>query len=218
MASHFMQCPLIALHTERLMARPMRAAIVCLAAVVVAPSLRLGAQGPSILVPGARVRVIASHGYTPAVSTGRVIGLRGDTLLLQRDGDTDSAAIPLMMLTNVETSRGFHPATMKGLGYGFAAGAVAGAIVGGLTYQEPTCAPGSWFCGIGDPGAGGVAAITSVVGGLLGTIVGGVIGHAHQTEDWEAVAWSRSAARISLDDIRFTPSRNGASLSMGLRF
>lgn len=212
---HFqlMKCPLIAMHAQGRRGRPMRAAIVCLAAVAVAPTLSLGAQGPSTLVPGARVRVVASGGFTPAVNIGRVLGLRGDTLLLQRDGNTDSAAIPLALLTTVESSRGLHRATMKGLGYGFAAGAIAGAIVGAASYQP--CGPG-FACF--DVGRGGAAAIAGGAGALLGTVVGGIIGLSHQTEAWEPVAWSRPTARLAPTGIRFTPARNGGSLSVELQF
>jgi hypothetical protein len=132
------------------------------------------------LVVGTRVRVSSSAPwFSGPPSVARVLGQRGDTLSVQPEGTQDSIALPLGLITQLEVSAGRRSHVGKGMGLGFLAGASVGAIFGAATYTASNCFV---LCGPGFD-----AAAYGVVGGLIGTVLGGFIG-ARQTENWERVA------------------------------
>lgn len=58
----------------------------------------------------------------------------------------------------------------KGILLGTLSGAAIGAIIGLVTYQEPDCGPGTWFCLDFGPG------FSALGGGIIGAFGGGLIG------------------------------------------
>jgi hypothetical protein len=194
--------------------------VVCVAAVgQAAPGGAAMAQTSTTPAPGTRVRVTAPGVLTPEVQSGRLISFRSDSLLLQPDGGETSLAVPRASVTELDVSEGLHTRTRRGLAIGLLVGAGAGAGIGAATYTRPTCKNLNLAqcigVGIGDPGRGGVALISGVLGGIAGLVVGGLIGHAHTSEQWERVEGSRASLfRFVPDNVSIAPSGLGIALSM----
>lgn len=137
-----------------------------LPAAAAAPRPEPRVQQPA--APGARVRVSA-----PGVgrTTGRVAGLRGDTLLLRTAAG--EAAVPLGPVRTVEVSKG--RSAWRGAAVGAAAG---GAVLGtflALVAPEPRGC--DYLCFNRPQGF--------VIGAVLGAVPGGVLGALIGREEWE---------------------------------
>ncbi|MET0398528.1 MAG: hypothetical protein ABW277_17170 [Longimicrobiaceae bacterium] len=146
--------------------------------------------------PGTRVRVTAPTEFRGAV-VGRVSHAGGDTLFLAR-GRKGPVAIPVSAITRTEVSRGVDH--WQGVLRGAGTGAVTGAVLFGVLVfaSDPNCD----YCLRGrDPLA---AAAGAVIGAILltpaGAVVGGIIG----TERWVpaesrfGVAWLPHASGLGI--------------------
>lgn len=125
---------------------------------------------------GTRVRVTAPGAFRGAV-TGRVSHTAADTLFLTRRR-RGLVAVPVSAITRTEISRGVN--RWEGLLRGAGIGALAGGVVGGvLIFGGDTdceyCLPGR------DPGA---AAVGALIGAVMFTPVGAVVGLIKGREHW----------------------------------
>ena len=158
-----------------------------------AAATEIGAQEPFVFEPGVRLRVTAPDCELRGQATG-FRALRADTLVLY------GTECPLASVTGLDVSRG----QKSHVGMGILVGAGAGALVG-----FAMCASTD-VCGILSDNdiKGDVVAISVVVGGLLGLLVGVNI----KTERWEEVPLDQ--LRVSL-----APQRDGGfALGFSVRF
>src|SRR5438270_518104 len=130
-----------------------------------------------------------------ARGTGTFVSQRSDTLWLEVAGRPGPLAIPFTAIRRLEASRGRHSNMLTGLLVGLGVGAAGGAI-GGAACGE------SFLC----PGPGGGA----VVGALVFSIPGLVIGALTHSERWESVPLSG----VSVSPVRGAP---GVTLALTLR-
>jgi len=170
----------------------MRAARSLLCTLVVIP-LRLTAQAEPTTAPGDRVRVVAPV-VSKASLTGTFVSQRSDTLWLEVAGRPGPLAIPFTAIRRLEASRGRHSNVLTGLLVGLGVGAAGGAI-GGAACGESFLCPG--------PGAG------AVMGALVLSIPGLVIGALTHSERWESVRLSG----VSVSPVRGAP---GVTLALTL--
>jgi hypothetical protein len=160
--------------------------ILCSAALV-APSLAV-AQAPLIpawpVTAGSRVRI-----YSPVLGdryqTGSVVSATSDTLVFLPAKEATSTSIGTPNIVKMDVSHGTHTHKWKGALLGFVLGTGVGAALGAATYKPPRCSNGEWC--IDMFGRQGDAAIAGVLGGLLGTVGGLMIG-SRQTDTWVPVA------------------------------
>lgn len=141
------------------------------------------AQEPTVLVPGARVRITESG--ERAVQRGTIVTAGADTISLKGDRSDETIALSRAGITRVEVSRGLHGHTGAGIGLGFLVGFSAGALIG---YN--TCGT----CGGGEDEQISRGLEALAWGGILGAtgmLVGGLIGAHHKTDQWEEVPPSR---------------------------
>src|SRR5687768_8772239 len=128
----------------------------------------LSAQSPP-LVSGSRVRITS-----PADDLGRhvttVTDVRGDSIVITaKEG---SRTIALRNATAIDVSVGTRRPILRNGLIGLGAGAVVGAALGAIAYEE--CNPEE-FCFL--PGSrGGDAALGAVVVGAAGFLTGAIIG------------------------------------------
>jgi hypothetical protein len=180
----------------------MRAPVLLLAALTVGAHVA-PAQRPSLdsLPAGARVRVTV-----PPLrrTTGTVLAVRGDTLLLLRARSKDTLPVVLSAVRAAEVSRG--PGTRIGSGIGI--GALTGLLLGiGLGAAELLTTDESGYEDVVMLGAMGAGlAAGAVVGGIAGTF---------PVERWQPVTWRRRSSRAGL----IVPTyRSGIGLATTLRF
>jgi hypothetical protein len=182
----------------------MRTALLLLAALTVGAHAAL-AQRPRLdsLPAGARVRVTAPpHERT----TGTVLGVRGDTLLLLRARSKDTLPVVLSAVRSAEVSRGTRTRISDGITLGALGGALLGAAVEGVVLLN---LDDGGMCGDGcamllATGAG--LAAGAVLGGIAGTV---------PVERWQPVTWRGRSSRTGL----MVPTyRSGIGLAMTLGF
>ncbi len=145
---------------------------------------------------GQRVRITAPGALTPTRQAGRLISIRGDTILMQPDGGAESLAVPRAAITDMEVSHGRHLSTGSGIIIGALVGGVAGAVaVAGTPGDKSSCPPqprGGLGCGVGQSIDSALRPAAEIAAGVVGMIVGGavgaLIGHAHESENWESVS------------------------------
>ncbi len=194
----------------------MRHATILVAILALTPLTSATAQVP--VRPGERVRVTRPPicradticgGRSPRQSVGTFLAWKSDTLVVQSNGDT--LALPLDSVTRLDVSWGRKTNTGKGAGIGILLGVIAGAFIGGVSYEE--CVPQGWFSCIGpDFGSEAYAAAGALLGGLGGLMAGAIIGTAIKTDRWQEVPLDR--VRVSLG-----PQRDGRfGLGASMRF
>jgi hypothetical protein len=148
--------------------------IVLMGLVAAAPA----GAAPSLPEPGTRIRLTARvperHRWT-----GSFVSAASDTVTM-RDGGTDGARVtaPALHVERFEISRGDRSNGVKGLGRGFAIGAVLGAGAAYLAYD--TTKDYGEFSG----GRTGHAVVGGVVLGATGAVVGTVVGLLVRSEHW----------------------------------
>jgi hypothetical protein len=178
------------MRTIELCTTRLRTFVAYFAVVASAASVRAAAaQAVSTITAGTRIRVTAPGALSPAAQSGRLLSLRPDSLVLQPDGSASSLVVPHASITELDVSDGRHTRTGRGLAIGLLVGAGAGAGIGAATYTAPHCANGNFAQCLGESiadagGRGGRALVCGLLGGISGTVVGGLIGHAHSTERW----------------------------------
>lgn len=147
-----------------------------------------GAQKPTPVQPGQRVRVQSALAHTPEL-VGGVQAISKDTLVVRHvDGVGASAAtaIPLVYVTRLEVSRGLHSRWLRGMVVGLAAGATAGAILGATGGNDRLFSRGATaFLG---------AMFVAPIGGAVGLVVGALT----KTESWETVPLPLTGKGVAL--------------------
>ena len=155
------------------------------------------AQQAQQLAPGARVRVWTLERQNEK-QMATLVGLRGDTLLLQAEGKADTMRIARAAVTKLEASVGRRSNVILGLFVGAAAGGTTGYVLGkGLDHSS--------VCGSGCEWA--VAAPFAAVGAVLGALVGAVT----HTEHWKALPADRFR-------VGFAPWDRGMGLRASVSF
>ena len=157
--------------------------------------LTLGAYDDAhtqVVTTGQRVRLTSTRlGFQRQV--GSVVSASADSLTVALA--TDTAAIALTDLDRLERSQPGGRRTGHGALLGLGWGALTGASVGLLTYQE--CVPQSLFdCLLADKSAGAAALEWSVTLGILGTAIGAIAGTFTHGEKWIDVQAPRASAAV----------------------
>ena len=140
--------------------------------------------------PGDRVRVTAPPDFIPYEGTLRT--LTPDTLTV------DTLRLSAASVTGVEVYRGRKSNTWKGIGFGFAVGAVSGVIIA-LQMDRLCYASTTGDClGLKPEEVALVGATLGAIGGLVGAFVGALI----KSDRWE---------EAPLDQLRVNvaPQRDG---------
>ncbi|HET6777934.1 MAG TPA: hypothetical protein VFH26_03515 [Gemmatimonadales bacterium] len=130
---------------------------------------------------GSRIRVKPA-GPGQSWLTGSLLELPGDSVrLVTSRPRKDSVAIALNSLAAFEWSQGVRSRTGRGALIGLGAGALAGLILGVVTFEECT-----GFC-ILDLDRGETGLLGALVGGLFGTGVGMLFGATVREDRWVPV-------------------------------
>lgn len=160
----------------------MRLIQVLFAVTLVAPAL-VAAQSPVIpawpVSAGSRVR-ITSPVLGRNSQTGSVVSATSDTLLFRRGAQPTPTAIGTPSIVRMDVSQGAHTRKLAGGLLGLALGAGAGAIIGDVTYHPCTNCFDIF-------GRGGNVAVGSILGALVGTVTGIIVGN-RQFDTWVPVA------------------------------
>jgi hypothetical protein len=135
-----------------------------------------------VLDSGTRIRVTVAS--TLHSVTGVIVATRFDSLVVRPDGSGSMMAVPLAQVLRLEVSTGERTTTRRGAVVGLGWGALAGLIVGGVTYRKPDCT-GSFICI--DLGPGPDMVVGAGIGGLAGLAVGALIG-SRAKEIWKPAA------------------------------
>jgi len=130
------------------------------------------------VAPGSRVRILSPI-FGDRAQTGSVISATSDTLVFMPAKTSNSTAISTPNIVRLDVSSGTHSNKLKGALLGFVLGAGMGAAIGSATYK-----PCSNCFDI--LGRGGAIAAGSVVGGLVGTAGGMIIG-SRPSDTWVPV-------------------------------
>lgn len=155
------------------------------AAVLVLALGSSGAAKAQVLVPGERVRLVATEfGDEPQVGT--VTAMRGDSITFRRESDSQIHTFGLNHLSRLDASGGRHSHPVRGLAIGLAVGGVAGAAAGASSTKDA-------FFG---PGAG--AAVGGAAGAVGGALVGLITGALIRTERWNRVPLDQPRLGVSL--------------------
>jgi hypothetical protein len=154
---------------------------------------------------GAHVRVVfaATPNQPLRYQYGYLYRLTSDTLIMARGMVADT-----VLLTGDRTLEAVARSRNQGsvaAALGFVGGIVVGAVIGRAAW-EPCVPSGGWLDCAFAPSEGQYAAGGAIVGSLLGTVAGFVIGSAIRTEEWGTVA--RATARVS-----FTPAGVGVHVA-----
>ena len=184
----------------------MRATSSVLAAFLVIPYTTLSAQPILPVEPGARVRVMICE---PALNSrdscernvGTLLSLSTNTMTVR----TDSVlALPLATVAKLEVIKGRNNLPVY---VGMITGALGGAVVGVVTASGEHQPRGALDFGLylHDP------EVAAVVGALLGSFVGGVVGTFFRTDRWEEVPLDRL-------QVSFAPRRDGFALGLSVWF
>jgi hypothetical protein len=151
-------------------------------AALMVPTLAMAQNAPSGSWPiaaGSRVRIL-SPVLGDQEQTGSVVSATSDTLIFLPHKTSNSTAIGTPNIVRVDVSTGTHSNKLKGALLGFALGAGVGAVIGSATYHPCN----NCFDILG---RGGNIAAGSVVGALVGTAGGMVIG-SRPSDSWVPVA------------------------------
>lgn len=162
----------------------------------------LRAQSPAPVSVGERVRITTPSERGAYRLVGNVVAARPDTLLLQISDVATPRAVAIGDISTLEVSRGRRGNGRRGMLYGLAIGAGAGALLGAATYRKPDCA-GSSLCPSPDGPALDIVA-GGILGGVVGVGAGGLWGASHPSERWQARTLG-TAPRVG-----FFPARRGA--------
>ena len=195
----------------------MRSATLCLALLAItagAPSAAVHAQSSVPVTVGERIRVTTSTQDGRRRYVGRVITAQSDSLALQTNSPDSVRAIAISQMTRLEASGGRHTNGWRGMGYGLVIGAGAGAIYGAATWREGRGSI-SFFGQSSDyrPAKGMKADSGALLGGVLGSAVGGVYGRLHTTERWVRRPLG-AGGRVTVIPV----AHGGLALSMGMQF
>lgn len=164
---------------------------------------------------GDRVR-ITRLGF-PAPVVGAMVSATADSIsfvpvvphLRGVPGLQDTATIARTAVQAFEVSDGRRRHPWKGLGWGFAGGAVGGAIMGALTY-EPCHSTEFLGCLLAPDSREDSALIGGAVGAVLGSATGLIVGTLYQTEQWQRVTLER-VAKVGL-----RPTSHGVAASVSV--
>ncbi|HET9002397.1 MAG TPA: hypothetical protein VFN39_00225 [Gemmatimonadaceae bacterium] len=193
---------------------PTRRATIALAllALTISTSASLRAQATAPASVGERVRITTPTQRGGYRYVGSVVGVQGDSLLLQTKEMAGPRSVAIGDITALDVSLGKRGNTRRGLLYGSVIGAGLGAALAAATYQKPDCAGATWFCGDATPNRTGDAVAGGILGALTGVVVGGLWGATHPSERWVRRSLG-SAARVGV-----APSGRGFGVRLATRF
>ena len=135
----------------------------------------LCAQGGTLAV-GARVRVHYVGGTSDRLRVGALVRADSSTVAITNERNSEVTTIPRQTVFSVERSVPDGRHTGDGMVIGLLGGALVTALVGEMTAHCPRY--GECYKDLG-------IAASSVAGGILGLVVGGVIGSHIPSERWE---------------------------------
>ena len=171
----------------------------------------VAAQAPATAMPtpGMRVRVTLDGAREPIV--GSVVSARADSIAYVplHGAASDTAVVALRQLRALEVSSGPRLHVLRSVGWGFAGGSVGGAVLGAATYS-PCTETGFMSCFMAPESRSQSALLGGVIGALLGTSGGLVVGLFHRSDDWQPLSTERVAR------LRVVPSARGVSASVSL--
>jgi hypothetical protein len=162
-----------------------------------------------LLTPGAHVRVRLPHEHA---WTGRLVALKGDTMLVRDESGRDTSLVSLSQPARVDVSVGMQHSrhlvrnTVIGLGLGSSIGWLVGSsMVSGGCHPGDPCSNNT-FCFFCDfPPSSYVAPPPVTDHASSGTVIGGLIGGTfamlvslHRSEEWRPVPNSRRRTAITL--------------------
>jgi hypothetical protein len=155
------------------------------------------------------VRVEASP--APYRLEGRLVRLDADSIVLLRgESETDTVAVARPVVKDLWVSAGEKRNTLRGMGYGFLAGATLGGVIGAITFQ-PCVSQEFLGCLMAPEDAGEAALLGGAVGGFTGFLVGTIVGVATKRHTWVPMG-----APVS---VGVAPASNGGvALSGNVRF
>jgi len=170
--------------------------VLCVVAMLITSSIAW-AQEPSVVAPGARIRITELD--STVRRAGTVVTAGRDTIVLRPD-QGEAAPIATSRITQLDVSYGVHGHALKGVVFGGLAGLGIGALIGYSTANRT----GSEDDVIESAGN---SIIWAGIGAGVGMLVGGVIGGSHKTERWEEVPTARWR-------LTARPSRTGFVLAL----
>jgi hypothetical protein len=153
---------------------------ILVAVLMVFPGAAAGAQAAVQIAAGERVRVKSAGGRPQIVTVvdvgaGSIAGVSGGR----------SVTLEFSSIERIERSLGERSradAFVRGLGRGFLAGGVGGALLGAAT-GDPGCTSWDMTCYSREEGALGFG----VIFGAAGALIGGVLGMSSPGEQWQRV-------------------------------
>jgi hypothetical protein len=129
------------------------------------------------IAPGTRVRITMPGAREPGI--GNVITTTEQTIVARLvTGDT--IRVSPSNIARLEVTDGQSRHIWLGAGIGFIAGAATGAILGAAVPPDPNC---NFACDTKLLGE----ALGAALLGVTGTVVGGIIGATHTTENWRVI-------------------------------
>ena len=152
---------------------PIATSVLTACALVLTGGPRAAAEQPEGVAPGDRVRVAAPQLWREPV-VGRLLDVGPETLSLELPGGNGPEAIPRSAVTRLEVSRGRKSQAGRGALVGLAIGGAATMLLTFGDYSSDVH---------GDPNLLAIGA--ALAGG--GAAVGGAIGWAIKTDQWEDV-------------------------------
>jgi hypothetical protein len=172
------------------------------------PDALVGQTAAAALHPGARVR-ITQAGEKPRVSI--VVAQSAETLLVRSPEFSNTVALPLADISQLDVSTGRHRNVVKGMVLGTAIVGTIGAVAGAISYQ-PCTSTEFLGCLLAPESRSDSALLGGVVGGALGFVAGSLAGLVPR-EQWKRVplANRRVAAAVM-------PGAHGTGLGVSLRF
>lgn len=181
----------------------MRAVILVLAASLLAPYGGLVAQQRLPTLFNQQVRVTAPEcGIQSQI--GSFDGMMGDTLLLAYG--TSTVRCVRTSVTTLHVYSGRKSNLFRGALLGLAIGAGGGAVAGAVAE-----ASGERFCVHGCAAAGTLTAISAIVFGIQGVVIGTVAGALHRTDRWEEIPLNQLP-------VSFAARRDGFSVGVAVSF
>ena len=179
----------------------MRLATALLAALILAPVFRLGAQAALYTRVGHRVRLKTNSASQWLIGT--LVAADEDSLRLRVGDNAPLVSIARDKVSQFEIRNGGHSNVGKGALIGFGVAAFVGGVWGATSSR---CPPTALICI--DPGPGADAIVGAVVLGGVGVALGALVGSVKHGGGWEVVSLDR-AHRLSL-----VPSGPGLALSL----
>jgi len=153
-----------------------------------------GAQSGA-LVTGSRVRVTSPNDDLKR-HIGVVTEIRGDSMVVA--GRTGSRTIGLDNVTALEVSAGKKSRLFKDTAIGMGVGAVAGGLIGAVTYEK---CEGNGFmsCFMAPDSQSESATWGAIALGTVGLVTGAIVGAFHRTDRWQGASLP---ARVSIGATR----------------